>query len=94
MNSKVGLALSVVGIASVLMLILAPITANQTFGYAYRYKGAYGHHGYGYKYGYKYGYGHRGYGYKYGYHGHGHGCVVKVVRGYHGVYKKKVCYRR
>jgi hypothetical protein len=79
MNSKIGVALTVIGIASVLMLVLAPITANQTFGYAYRYKGAYGHHGYGYKY---------------GYHGHGHGCVVKVVRGYHGVYKKKVCYRR
>jgi hypothetical protein len=43
MNSKTGLALSVIGIAAVLMLVLAPITANQTFGYV---------HGKGYKYGY------------------------------------------
>jgi hypothetical protein len=54
MNSKAGLALSAIGIAAVLMLVLAPITANhQTFGYTYRYHGKlnYYHyfHGYGYK---------------------------------------------
>jgi ABC-type uncharacterized transport system permease subunit len=54
MNSKTGLALSVIGIAAVLMLVLAPIAANhQTFGYTYRYHGPLPHykyfHGYGYK---------------------------------------------
>ena len=34
MNSKAGLALTVIGIAAVLMLVLAPITANhQTFAF-------------------------------------------------------------
>ena len=55
MDSKAGLALSVIGIAAVLMLVLAPITANhQTFAaYTYRYHGLLPHyhyfHGYGYK---------------------------------------------
>lgn len=46
MNSKTGLALSVIGIAAVLMLVLAPITANQTFGYVYGKGYKYGYHGY------------------------------------------------
>jgi hypothetical protein len=47
MNSKTGLALSVVGIAAVLMLVLAPITANhKAFGYVYGKGYKYGYHGY------------------------------------------------
>jgi hypothetical protein len=47
MNSKTGLALSVIGIAAVLMLVLAPITANQTFGYVrYGKHMVYAYHGF------------------------------------------------
>ena len=45
MDSKVSLALSLIGIASVLMLILAPITANQTFGAYYGKHVSYGKYG-------------------------------------------------
>jgi hypothetical protein len=48
MNSKAGLALSAIGIAAVLMLVLAPITANhQTFAYKY---GKHYYHGKHHKY--------------------------------------------
>jgi hypothetical protein len=63
MNSKTGLALSVIGIAAVLMLVLAPITANhQTFAYKYYYGKHYYHGKYYYGKYYKrcyYRYGHR-----------------------------------
>jgi hypothetical protein len=78
MNSKIGVALTVIGIASVLMLVLAPITANQTFGYIrYGRHMAYGPHGFAYG--------------KHMVYGHGHACVKKVYRGPHGVYKRVVC---
>ena len=78
MNSKIGAALTVIGIASVLMLVLAPITANQTFGYVrYGKHMAYGPHGFAYG--------------KHVVYGHGHACVKKVYRGPHGVSKRVVC---
>ena len=78
---KIGISLSIIGIAAVLMLVLAPITANQTFGYVY-----------GFHKGYKYG-GHGFYkrGVARGPHG---GCVWKSYRGPHGWYKRYVCFRR
>jgi hypothetical protein len=64
MNSNTGLALSVIGITAVLMLALAPITANhQTFAYRYYY----GKHYYGH--GHYYGYGPRGGHFYHGPHG-------------------------
>jgi len=91
MNSKIGVALTVIGIASVLMLVLAPITANQTFGYVrYGRHMAYGPHGFAYgkhmasgPHGFAYG--------KHVVYGHGHACVKKVYRGPHGVSKRVVC---
>ena len=78
MNSKIGVALTVIGIASVLMLVLAPITANQTYGYVrYGRHMAYGPHGFAYG--------------KHVVYGHGHACVKKVYRGPHGVSKRVVC---
>ncbi|HXX98268.1 MAG TPA: hypothetical protein VEL11_14240 [Candidatus Bathyarchaeia archaeon] len=54
MKSNTGLALSVIGIAAVLMLVLAPIAANhQTFGYTYRYHGPLPHYKYFSGYGHK-----------------------------------------
>ena len=91
MNSKIGVALTVIGIASVLMLVLAPITANQTFGYVrYGRHMAYGPHGFAY--GKHMAYGPHGFAYgKHMVYGHGHACVKKVYRGPHGVYKRVVC---
>lgn len=45
MNSKTTIALSVIGVAAVLLLVTAPILANQTFGYKY-YHGKYHYHKY------------------------------------------------
>jgi len=91
MNSKIGVALTVIGIASVLMLVLAPITANQTFGYVrYGRHMAYGPHGFAY--GKHMAYGPHGFAYgKHVVYGHGHACVKKVYRGPHGVSKRVVC---
>ena len=91
MNSKIGVALTVIGIASVLMLVLAPITANQTFGYVrYGRHMAYGPHGFAY--GKHMAYGPHGFAYgKHMVYGHGHACVKKVYRGPHGVSKRVVC---
>ena len=91
MNSKIGVALTVIGIASVLMLVLAPITANQTFGYIrYGRHMAYGPHGFAY--GRHMAYGPHGFAYgKHVVYGHGHACVKKVYRGPHGVSKRVVC---
>ena len=88
MNSKIGVALTVIGIASVLMLVLAPITANQTFGYVrYGRHMAYGPHGFAY--GKHMAYGPHGFAYgKHMVNGHGHACVKKVYRGPHGVSKR------
>jgi hypothetical protein len=73
------------------MLVLAPITANQTFGYVrYGRHMAYGPHGFAYGRHMAYG----PHGFAYGRHmayGHGHACVKKVYRGPHGVYKRVVC---
>ena len=104
MNSKIGVALTVVGIASVLMLVLAPITANPTFGYVrYGRHMAYGPHGFtygrhmaygphGFAYGKHMAYGPHGFAYgKHVVYGHGHACVKKVYRGPHGVSKRVVC---
>jgi len=91
MNSKIGVALTVIGIASVLMLVLAPITANQTYGYVrYGRHMAYGPHGFAY--GKHMAYGPHGFAYgKHVVYGHGHACVKKVYRGPHGVSKRVVC---
>jgi len=51
---KTEFALSAIGIAAVLMLVLAPVTANhQTFGHTYSYHGPLAHYNYFHIHGYK-----------------------------------------
>src|SRR5215469_12852311 len=94
MNSKIGVALTVIGIVSILMLVLAPITANQTFGYVrYGRHMAYGPHGFAY--GKHMAYGPHGFAYgkhmAYGPHGFAYG--KHMAYGPHGfAYGKHVVY--